>query len=277
MNEYDIVKAFQEMEEYLIKSMSKNLMRHLAEEDKEEINWSAWQTEQLKSLKQFRQENEELFKGYFSTINDEIDIMIQKCYNNGELEQEIEILKALRDGYVSNKQETLLEGAFFVNNKKKLRALIDSVNADMKKAETSILRMVDDQYRQIIYNSQVFYNTGTLSTTQAVDKATKDFLSRGINSIQYKNGKRVPIDSYVEMALRTANKRANIMGAADKRDEWNIHTVQVPSRGTGCPFCVPWQGKILIDDVFSSRSRASKGNSKNYPLLSSALNNGFLH
>ena len=128
MNEYDIVKAFQEMEEYLIKSMSKNLMRHLAEEDKEEINWSAWQTEQLKSLKQFRQENEELFKGYFSTINDEIDIMIQKCYNNGELEQEIEILKALRDGYVSNKQETLLEGAFFVNNKKKLRALIDSVN-----------------------------------------------------------------------------------------------------------------------------------------------------
>ena len=150
MNEYDIVKAFQEMEEYLIKSMSKNLMRHLAEEDKEEINWSAWQTEQLKSLKQFRQENEELFKGYFSTINDEIDIMIQKCYNNGELEQEIEILKALRDGYVSNKQETLLEGAFFVNNKKKLRALIDSVNADMKKAETSILRMVDDQYRQII-------------------------------------------------------------------------------------------------------------------------------
>ena len=187
MNEYDIVKAFQEMEEYLIKSMSRNLMRHLAEEDKEEINWSAWQTEQLKSLKQFRQENEELFKGYFSTINDEIDIMIQKCYNNGELEQEIEILKALRDGYVSNKQETLLEGAFFVNNKKKLRALIDSVNSDMKKAETSILRMVDDQYRQIIYNSQVFYNTGTLSTTQAVDKATKDFLSRGINSIQYKN------------------------------------------------------------------------------------------
>ena len=48
MNEYDIVKAFQEMEEYLIKSMSKNLMRHLAEEDKEEINWSAWKTEQLK-------------------------------------------------------------------------------------------------------------------------------------------------------------------------------------------------------------------------------------
>lgn len=273
MNEYDIVKAFQEMEEYLIKSMSKNLMRHLAEEDKEEINWSAWQTEQLKSLKQFRQENEELFKGYFSTINDEIDIMIQKCYNNGELEQEIEILKALREGYVSNKQETLLEGAFFVNNKKKLRALIDSVNADMQKAETSILRMVNDQYRQIIYNSQVFYNTGTLSTTQAVDKATKDFLSRGINSIQYKDGKRVPIDSYVEMALRTANKRANIMGAADKRDEWNIHTVQVPSRGTGCPFCVPWQGKILIDDVFSS---GSKRDGK-YPLLSSAMGANFLH
>ena len=29
MNEYDIVKAFQEMEETLIKSMSRNLARHL--------------------------------------------------------------------------------------------------------------------------------------------------------------------------------------------------------------------------------------------------------
>ena len=79
------------------------------------------------------------------------------------------------------------------------------------------------------------------------------------------------------MALRTANKRASIMGSADKRNEWGIHTVIVPPRGTGCPFCVPWQGRIMIDDVFSSGSRASKGNSKNYPLLSSALNNGFLH
>ena len=87
MNEYDIVKAFQEMEETLIKSMSRNLARHLAEEDDENMNWDMWQVEQLKSLQQFRNDNQELFKGYFSTINDEIDIMIQKCYNNGELEQ----------------------------------------------------------------------------------------------------------------------------------------------------------------------------------------------
>ena len=64
MNEYDIVKAFQEMEEYLIKSMSKNLMRHLAEEDKEEINWSAWQTEQLKSLEHFKKNNKKIQYNY---------------------------------------------------------------------------------------------------------------------------------------------------------------------------------------------------------------------
>ena len=49
-NEYDISQAFQRIEETLIKSMSSNLGRHLREEAKEGMNWSAWQAEQLKSL-----------------------------------------------------------------------------------------------------------------------------------------------------------------------------------------------------------------------------------
>ena len=159
MNEYDIVKAFQEMEETLIKSMSRNLARHLAEEDDEDMNWDMWQVEQLKSLQQFRNDNQELFKGYFSTINSEIDIMIQKCYNNAGMEQEIKILKAIREGYTAPKQDNKLQGAFFNVDNKKLKALIKAVNDDMKKAESAMLRMTDDKYRQIIYQSQVYANT----------------------------------------------------------------------------------------------------------------------
>ena len=51
-NEYDIAKAFQRIEETLIKSLKRNLTRHLNEEKDLDMNLSAWQTEQLKSLEQ---------------------------------------------------------------------------------------------------------------------------------------------------------------------------------------------------------------------------------
>lgn len=46
--------------------------------------------------------------------------------------------------------------------------------------------------------------------------ATADFLDKGINCIEYKNGNRVNISSYAEMALRTASQRATFLGEGKK-------------------------------------------------------------
>nr|DAP15482.1 MAG TPA: minor capsid protein [Caudoviricetes sp.] len=102
---------------------------------------------------------------------------------------------------------------------------------------TAMLRMANDQYRKVIFNSQVYYNSGAGTYEKAVDMATKDFLSRGINCIQYKNGARVNIASYVGMALRTANTRAYCQGEGAKRQEWGVSTVIVNKRGLPCPKC----------------------------------------
>lgn len=64
-NEYDIARAFQRIEETLIKSMKRNLTRHLNEERDLGMNWSAWQTEQLKSLEHFKKDNKKIFKMTF--------------------------------------------------------------------------------------------------------------------------------------------------------------------------------------------------------------------
>ena len=61
-NEYDIGHAFQRIEETLIQSLKRNLNRHLNEEKMENMNWSAWQTDQLKALEQFKKDNKKLFK-----------------------------------------------------------------------------------------------------------------------------------------------------------------------------------------------------------------------
>lgn len=272
---YDVVGAFQEIEMELIKSMKRNMKRHIGEEFKEDINWTQWQAEMLNGLAQYKYENADKLQGYYSTINDNIEELIRQAYKLGETEQEIEILKAIQEGFKANKVDTL-QGGFFKLNKEKLNALIKSVLYDFEMAESAILRMADDVYRQTIFKAQMFYNSGASTLWKAVDMATKDFLSAGLNCIEYRNGARVNIASYSEMAIRTANKRANLMGSANKREEWGIHTVKISSHNSACPMCIQWQGKVYIDDVYGSGTK-EESKITGYPLLSVAVKGGMFH
>ncbi len=304
-NEYDIKQAFQRIETTLIESMKRNLTRHLEEEKMEDMNWSAWQTEQLKSLEKFKKDNKELFKNDFSTINEDIEELIKKSYENGKLKQENVILEAIKQGNFSSRNKKInkmwhiyktsknkrikkkqltriydlvnqTEGSFFKINERKLKALINETTDNFKKAEMSILRYTNDQYRKTIYQAQVYANTGSGTVQQAVDMATKDFLAKGINNIEYANGAMVNISSYAEMAIRTANKRAYLQGEGTKRNEWGVHTVLVPNRGGGCPYCIKFQGKVFIDDVWSGGIEA-ESKETGYPLLSAAVKEKLFH
>lgn len=304
-NEYDISKAFQRIEETLIKSMSSNLGRHLREETKEGMNWSAWQTEQLKSLEIYKKRNKKRLNKTFFNINTDIKDLLRKSQDDGKLKQEKIILEAIDKGnfqsnnkkinklwhiYKTNKNQRIkkkqisriyeivnqTESTFFKIDEKKLNVLIDETISNIKKAETSILRFVDDKYRKIIYDAQVYANTGSGTPKQAIDMATHDFLQSGINNIEYANGARVNIKSYVEMAIRTANSRAHMQGEGAKRDAWGVHTILVPNRGGGCPYCVKFQGKVFIDDVWSSGT-AEESKSTGYPLLSNAMKERLFH
>ena len=282
-SEYDIVGIFQDIELDLIKSMKRNMKRHIGEEMQESINWSQWQAEMLNGLAEYRTENAQMLKGYYSLINDEIDEMIKLAYATGESEQEIELLEAIRNGYKVDKTGVgtdALRGDFFKVNKEKLNALIKATTEDFSTAEKAILRLTDDVYRKTIFKTQMFYNMGAKSLWQAVDMATKDFLSAGINCIEYKNGARVNIASYAEMALRTANKRANLMGGANKRMEYGIHTVKVSTHNSACPMCIEWQGKVYYDDVYGQvmvQEKKGIAGFKKYPLLSEAVKGGMFH
>lgn len=275
---YDIAGAFEDIEMSLIKSMRNNMQRHIKEEYEEGINWTQWQAEMLSGLSQYRAENKDVLKGYMGRINAELDAAIRDAYATGESEQEIEILKAIKKGYEAPKDgnKVDMQGRFFRNNQNKLNALIYAVDGDMNKAETAMLRMVDDVYRQTLFKAQMFYNTGAGNMWQCVDMATKDFLSAGINCVQYKNGARVNIASYAEMALRTANKRANLMGQAMTREKWGVHTVKVNARGIACPMCLQWLDKVYIDDVYGGGT-AREASIMGYPLLSTAVAGGLYH
>ena len=272
--DYDVEEAFRAIENELLNSMMKNLSHHRAEETKEGYNWTSWQAEQLKALNIYKQKNSKKFNKQFRDINYKINKSILLHRKTGATDQEKEILEAIKKGAkLTHKAESTIEGAFFRVNDRKLDALLNEINGSMRRAETAMLRMANDQYRKAIFNAQVYFNTGAGTYEKAVDMATKDYLGRGINCIQYKNGARVNIASYAAMALRTANTRAYLQGEGAKRQEWGISTVVVHKRGLPCPKCANWTGKILIDDVWSG-GKASDGP---YPLMSQAIAGGLYH
>ena len=270
---YDVSKAFERIENDLLDSMIRNLGRHKAEETAEGFEWEQWQVAQLKELERFKRANAKKYSREFANINSKISTAIQEAYNQGMDDEEMSILEAIKNGFELYSGKDNLGASFFAINERKLNALLNSIEHDMKTAEHAVLRYTDDQYRRTIFDAQVAANTGAKTYEQSVDMATKDFLSRGITCIQYSNGAMVNIVSYTDMAIRTATKRAYLMGEGVKRQEWGIHTVILNKRSNACPLCMPFEGKVLIDDVWSGGS-ADDGP---YPLLSSAMAAGLYH
>lgn len=271
--EYDIEKAFRAIEDELIASMMRNLDNHRAEEIEMGFNWTQWQVEQIKALERYKVKNKKKFTKQFSNINGSIDAMIFAARQAGGTEQEQKILRAIKKGLKASKVPQGAEGAFFKLNTRKLYALIKATKADFAKAEHSMLRMSEDKYRQVIFNAQVYANTGAGTYEKAVDMATRDFLKAGINCIEYANGSRHTMKDYAKMAIQTANKRAYLTGEGEMRQSWGISTVIMNKRANACPKCLPFVGKVLIDDVWSG-GKASDGP---YPLMSSAIAAGLYH
>ena len=298
---YDIRKIFEQMELDLISSMHRAFYFHQSEQEKEGFEWEQWQLTKLREMEKYRKRNKKIVSDYSKPIQEAIDRELSGSYSKGELKGTRFIDKVKQFfGWKSKKHQSIeiptdisevqtvreyihkelgrpgavpQENNFFGVNDKKLEALIETVNKDLTKAQHSVLRKMDDVYRQTIFKSHMYLQNGVKTLNQAVDMATKDFLDKGINSVQYKNGAMVNIASYAEMALRTASHRATLLGEGKKRDEYGIHLVVVSAHANTCKLCEPWQGKVLIDDVFSHGTKLDG----DYPLLSEAISQGFLH
>ena len=287
MNDYKIKELYEEIEKELISSMKRNLKRHLTEEDKVGFKYTQWQAEKLKELSRYRRQNKSIIGEYTSGINKEVAKHIQEEVKQGSINAIKQYNKTLGEKLKPSK---IMNKSFFKTNDRKVNSLIKVVNNDLKTANTSALRMINDQYRLVIHKSAFFVGNGAFTEQQAsklatkeltdlklaelaIDESNKDFLAGGLNCIQYKDGRRVNIASYSQMAVRTANLRAQLMGEGDFRKSIGRVLVQATSHGGACPICQKWENHIFIDDVYSG---GTKEDGK-YMLLSEAMKQGFLH
>lgn len=268
-NEYDIKKVMEEIELQLITSMKRTLWSHKEDEKAKGFDWPQWQALKIKQFEDYKKTNKEIFNNNTKGLNKYLYKHIKEQFKEGASRTN---KQAIQLGIIK-KEDSQLGGSFFGLNHRKLNALIKSTKSDMKDIKYATLRMANDQYRQIIYKAQVFANTGAGTVKQAIDMASKDFLTRGFNCIEYKNGTRHNIADYCDMAIRTANKRANLMGEGEMRKKLGNPLIYISKHGGACDKCTQWEGRVYIDDIWSGGTEKDG----KYPLLSIAISGGLFH
>lgn len=268
MTAREIAGLFEELELQLIASLKRNLARHKAQEEAEggqngvPEHWEAWQAAKLRDLRRFRRENQAI-------LTEKAPII--------ETESRRMILEQAREGG---------SNGFFGMNDRRVNALLEEMQSAQERVEKAALRYMDDVYRRTVRSAALGMATGSMTLQQATDAATRDFLAAGINCIEYRDGRRVNIATYAEMALRTAGTRALLLGEARQREALGIDTVLVSQYGGCSDTCLPWQGMVYIDDVWQEYKGAGTNqggtygysrNGRSYPLLSVAVKAGLFH
>lgn len=311
-NPYDINRIFEQMTLELIESLKRNSRRHKLEEIKEGFRWEQWQSAKLRAIAKYRNDNRKIIRESMKQAERLVDDVLVDSFKQGEslfsslwrkffgaLLMPYKIYKRIRSK--RTKLEIKLpknfeprkfgvphyklpiapkEESFFKMNNRKLEALQQTVKNDLRKARHGVLRKMDDVYRQVIYKAEVNMTAGAKTLNQAIDMATKEFLSKGINTIEYADGRKVSIGAYAEMALRTASQRATFLGEGKKRDEWGVYTVLMSAHANCSPMCLPYQGTVMIDDVYTSITKEKAlelQQETKYVLLSAAMKNHAFH
>ncbi|BCG57478.1 phage minor capsid protein [Paenibacillus sp. URB8-2] len=268
---YDIRRIFAQMEIDLIASMKRNLTRHENEQKKEGFEWPQWQQKKLEDLARYKKEARKIVRKAEPVIEEAVEQEVKGGFLAGIKNFGKRLLGKLIPRMLDI--DGISDDNFFRLNEGRVNALVSAAQGELRAANAAVLRQADDVFRQTIFKSQLYLNSGASSLGQAIDMATGEFLDKGFDSIQFAGGRRMNIASYAEMALRTSSQRAVFEGEGAKRRATGIHTVVISAHNNCSELCLPWQGKVYIDDVYSG-GVAGEGP---YPLLSSAMRAGLFH
>ena len=228
---------------------------------------NAWKSYQLSHLKQMDKKLKELAYIYGNQVQRKTQKTFLEIYQEAEKKEIERMAKKLKLG-----QDNLLGVDFGEMNFRTMAAALSGIQNDLNNALYSLYRQSKDNYRMIIQQSAILKQTGNKTLRECIDLAQSDYLAEGLAFITYTNGNKVNIRSYAEMALRTNSQRAMIAGQGSARNRLGIYTVRVSRHGITCPLCAPWQGQVLIDDVYADGQPDGI-----HPLLSEAIATGFLH
>lgn len=126
-----------------------------------------------------------------------------------------------------------------------IEMLVAETITNLSATSARILRVTQDAYRDAVAKGAEQVILGTSTRLQGAQMVLDDLASSGITGFVDAAGRGWSLESYAEMAVRSATMRASLAGHMDTLHENGLDLVIVSANGSPCELCQPWEGEVL--------------------------------
>lgn len=257
----DVRRLVEEMENELLLNYRKQFVAK-TDQAIDKVDWKAWRDKQLKKLSAFRRGNRKIVRSYSKQISKEMAKDFEKSYRFGVNL----VTRRAKAAKLQGKGDVPL-----FNKNKRIDSELEKVQKSVNQSYNTSLKVLEEQYVKTVNTAD---KASPIARTlfEAVDAANKELMTYGITGKVSSAKRRINIANYIEMTTVETSQEMLFIGEAAKSEDLGIYTVYITKHPSACKLCTPWQGKVLIDDVYMPGKPDGK-----HELLSKAIKNGLFH
>lgn len=198
---------------------------------------------------------------------------VDEAYVRGVLQAEQELGQLAATGFFQ-----AAPGETVINNMAVQAIAAESVTA-MTAMHRQILRRTEDIWRSIVAEATGYTITGAMTPYQAAQRAFTRMAREGMGFFVDSAGRKWGLDTYAEMATRTATTRALIAGHTETMVQRGVDLVVVSAHPNPAPVCAPYERKVLsLSGKYSAGTHRVGDNIVAVEAtLDEAVDNGLLH
>lgn len=216
-----------------------------------------WRGEVLNRFRAYNEANSVAALNALSEARRLTEEQISISFNSGvELAQRhLQAVKKPKENEAKEFLQTVLNGA------------VAGTMAGLISTSVYALQQAQSQYLNIAY--RVNPNAEVLG--REIDRAQAVWLKRGIPGAKTAAGDK-EMSAQAEFILRDNSHSALVQAEGRTAALAGVALVLISSHPSSCPLCLPWQNKVVIDDVNNDGKPDGK-----HELLSTAVSEGFWH
>jgi len=123
--------------------------------------------------------------------------------------------------------------------------IAEDLTASLMDAAYRITRFADDAYRAATVEASALQTSQGKTPARAQEHAWARLMDQGITGFTDKAGREWTLESYAEMAVRTATARAYRDSSEERMTALGVSLFTISNTGRPCKLCLPWEGRVL--------------------------------
>ncbi len=185
---------------------------------------------------------------------------MERAYNAGRARIDQNVRAYERQGYRAEEHKThsdfLLNAAMYTV----AGGISGAINTALESAHSQLLGVA------------ALVNTDSGDIYREIDRVQANYLRKGLSGAHRVGGSKMELSSAVELQVRDDSQRTLLKAQGERSLEYGLYLIQISAHPSSCPLCLPWQTRVLIDDVNNDGKADGK-----HELLSTAMSAGLYH